>query len=89
MRRVIVLSLGLSLVAATAPQAGTFERARIVPDLGLDAITRGVTRQQVGRELFSDPWATATIGHVDLYDVFPYVESRTFQIVSIRAGTGS
>ncbi|MCC6348268.1 MAG: T9SS type A sorting domain-containing protein [Candidatus Eisenbacteria bacterium] len=82
MRRVIVLSLGLSLVAATAPQAGTFERARIVPDLGLDAITRGVTRQQVGRELFSDPWATATIGHVDLYDVFPYVESRTFQIVS-------
>lgn len=82
MRRAILLTLGLTLLAATAPRAGTFERARIVPDLGLDAITRGVTRQQVGRDLFSDPWATVTIGHVDLYDVFPYVESRTFQVVS-------
>jgi hypothetical protein len=81
-RRAILLTLGISLFAASAPRAGTFERARIVPDLGLDAITRGVTRQQVGRDVFSDPWATATIGHVDLYDVFPYVESRTFQVVS-------
>jgi DNA-binding beta-propeller fold protein YncE len=81
-RRVILLTVGLTLAVATAPRAGTFERARIVPDLGLDAITRGVTRQQVGRDVFSDPWATATIGHVDLYDVFPYVESRTFQVVS-------
>jgi len=81
-RRAILLTLSISLLAASAPQAGTFERARIVPDLGLDAITRGVTRQQVGRDVFSDPWATATIGHVDLYDVFPYVESRTFQVVS-------
>ena len=82
MRRAILLSLGILLVAATDPRADTFERARIVPDLGLDAITRGVTRQQVGRNVFSDPWATATIGHVDLYDVFPYVESRAFQVVS-------
>lgn len=82
MRRAILMILGFTVVAANAPQAGTFERARIVPDLGLDAITRGVTRQQVGRDLFSDPWATATIGHVDLYDVFPYVESRTFQLVT-------
>lgn len=82
MRRAILLTLGITLAAAAAPRAGTFERARIVPDLGLDAITRGVTRQQVGRDVFSDPWATATIGHVDLYDVFPYVESRTFQVVS-------
>jgi len=81
-RRAILLTLGITLLAATAPRAGTFERTRIVPDLGLDAITRGVTRQQVGRDLFSDPWATVTIGHVDLYDVFPYVESRTFEVVS-------
>lgn len=82
MRHAILLTLGITLVAASAPRAGTFERARIVPDLGLDAITRGITREQVGKDLFSDPWATATIGHVDLYDVFPYVESRTFQLVS-------
>jgi DNA-binding beta-propeller fold protein YncE len=81
-RRAILLSLGILLVAATDPRADTFERARIVPDLGLDAITRGVTRQQVGRSVFSDPWATATIGHIDLYDVFPYVVSRAFQVVS-------
>lgn len=82
MRRAILLTLGITLAAASEPHAGTFERARIVPDLGLDAITRGLTRQQVGRDVFSDPWATATLGHVDLYDVFPYVESRTFQVVS-------
>lgn len=82
MRRTILLTLGIMLAATSAARAGTFERARVVPDLGLDAITRGVTRQQVGRDLFSEPWATATIGHVDLYAVFPYVESRTFQVVS-------
>lgn len=82
MRRTILLTLGITLAATSLSRAGTFERARIVPDLGLDAITRGVTRQQVGRDVFADPWATVTIGHVDLYDVFPYVESRTFQVVS-------
>jgi len=81
-RRAILTTLGLTLLAATAPRAGTFERAPIDPGLGLDAVTRGVTREQLGRELFSNPWATATIGHVDVYPVFPYVESRTFQVVS-------
>jgi hypothetical protein len=81
-RRAILLTLGITLVAASGPRAGTFERTRIVPDLGLDAITRGVTREQVGRDVFSDPWSTVTIGHVDLYASFPYVESRTFQVVS-------
>ncbi len=32
--------------------------------------------------MFADPWSTVTIGSVDLYSVYPYVESRTFQIVS-------
>lgn len=82
MRRAILLTLGITLAAASTARAGTFERTRIVPDLGLDAITRNVTREQVGRDVFSDPWSTVTIGHVDLYDVFPYVESRTFQLVS-------
>ena len=48
----------------------------------LDALTRGVARAQLGRDVFSDPWAAVTIGNVDLYSTFPYVESRTFEIVS-------
>ena len=82
MRRAILLTISLTLAAIPPVSASTFERSPIVPELGLDALTRGVTREKLGRDLFSDPYATVTIGHVDVYDVFPYVESRTFQVVS-------
>ena len=81
MRRLTVTTATLLLIAAPAA-AGTFARDRIAPDLGADALTRGVARAQVGRDLFADPYATVTLGSVDVYDVFPYVESRTFQVVS-------
>jgi len=81
-RRAILLTISLTLAAIPPVSASTFERSPIVPELGLDALTRGVTREKLGRDLFSDPYATVTIGHVDVYDVFPYVESRTFQVVS-------
>lgn len=81
MRRLTVTTATLLLIAAPAA-AGTFARDRIAPDLGADALTRGVSRSQVGRDLFADPYATVTLGSVDVYDVFPYVESRTFQVVS-------
>ncbi len=80
MRPTVLLCLGLIL--ATPAGAATFQRAPIAPDLGLDALTRGVARQQLGRDVFSTPYAAVTIGHVDVYPVFPYVESRTFEIVS-------
>jgi len=79
-RHPVLLCLGLIL--ATPAGAATFQRAPIAPDLGLDALTRGVARQQLGRDVFSTPYAAVTIGHVDVYPVFPYVESRTFEIVS-------
>lgn len=82
MRRAILLTSVLTVITAPTLRAGTFEPSRIAPDQGLDALNRSVARAQVGRDLFSDPWATVTIGSVDVYDVFPYVESRTFQIVS-------
>lgn len=82
MRRSIPLSLCLALVAVQPATSATFDRARIAPELGLDAITRGVTREALGRDVFANPWATVTIGTVDVYDVFPYVENRTFQFVS-------
>ena len=82
MRRTILLNILLTLVAAPPLHAGTFQPTPIAPDLGLDALTRGVARSQLNRDVFSDPWSTVTIGSVDLYSVYPYVESRTFQIVS-------
>ena len=62
--------------------AATFAPAPLAPDLGLDALTRQVTRAQLARTLFADPWATVTLSHVDVYDRFPFVESRHFVIVS-------
>ncbi len=82
MRRALLLTLSLSVISAATTPAATFAPTRIAPDWGLDALTRGVSRQQVGRDLFSDPYATVTLGSTDVYSVFPYVETRTFQIVS-------
>jgi len=81
-RRSLPLTLGLMLAAATPLLAGTFDKSRIAPDLGLDALTRSVARDQVGRDLFSNPYSAVTLGTVDVYDAFPYVETRTFAIVS-------
>jgi DNA-binding beta-propeller fold protein YncE len=76
----------LALAVMTCPMgtlvAGTFERTPLAPEVGLDVLTRRVAREQVGRELFSNPYATVTIANVDVYDRFPYVESRHVQVVS-------
>jgi hypothetical protein len=74
--------LGLVAVLGAPAYAGTFAPAPLAPDLGLDALTKRVARVQLGRDLFSDPWAAVTLSHVDVYDRFPYVESRHFLIVS-------
>jgi DNA-binding beta-propeller fold protein YncE len=82
MRRTILLMVSLSLVATRSLDAGTFNRTSIAPAFGVDALTRGVARERVQRDLFADPYATVTLETVDIYNVFPYVESRTFQVVS-------
>ena len=82
MRRHLLGILGLTAALASPLDAATFSRTPIAPELGLDALTRGVAREKLGRDLFSNPWATVTIAHVDVYDRFPYVESRRFQVVS-------
>jgi hypothetical protein len=81
-RRHTLLILALALATAPPAAAGTFQKVPLAPDLGLDALTKGVARTQLGRDLLANPYATVTLSHVDLYDVFPYVESRDFQIVS-------
>jgi DNA-binding beta-propeller fold protein YncE len=72
----------LALATAGPVDAKTFTRTPLAPELGLDVLTRGVTRERVGRDLFSDPYATVTLANVDVYDRFPWVESRRFQVVS-------
>lgn len=82
MRRHILLTLGLLVTLSAPAAAGTFTPAAIAPDLGLEALTQRVAREQLGRTLFGDPWATVTLSHVDVYDRFPWIESRHFLIVS-------
>lgn len=82
MRRLIPLALIATVSLAHPLMADTFARAPIAPDLGFDALDRGVARQQLGRDLFGDTYASVTIGNVDVYDRFPYVSSRTFEVVS-------
>ncbi|HEY6866772.1 MAG TPA: hypothetical protein VI792_05915, partial [Candidatus Eisenbacteria bacterium] len=82
MRSSILLFIGLSLCAAPPVGAGTFAQTPIAPALGLDALTRTVARERLGRDVFSNPYATVAISHVDVYDRFPYVEGRQFEIVS-------
>jgi sugar lactone lactonase YvrE len=81
-RRLILLALGLTLAAARPVPAATFSTSPIAPELGIDSFTRKLTRDQLGRDLFANPWSTVTISNVDLYDRFPYVESRQFLVVS-------
>ena len=82
MRRSILLALALATYPIGMPSAGTFEKTPLAPEVGVDVLTRRVSREQVGRELFGNPYATVTIANVDVYDRFPYVETRHFLVVS-------
>ncbi len=78
--RLVPLAL-LALVPIGA-DAQTFRAAPLLAEDGVVAVTRDVAREAVGRDLFGSPWATAVVGRVDVYDRFPYLESRWFQVVS-------
>ncbi len=82
MTRSMLLALALTMCPIGMLSAGTFEKTPLAPEVGLDVLTRRVAREQVGRELFANPYATVTIANVDVYDRFPYVETRHFQVVS-------
>ena len=82
MRRTMLVALTLTMCPVGIASAGTFERAPLAPEAGVDVLTRRVTREQVGRDLFADPYASVTIASVDVYDRFPYLETRQVQVVS-------
>jgi hypothetical protein len=71
----LILGAGLS-------HAGTFVPTPYLADEKVDVLTRRVANEQFSRNLMGTPYATVVLGHVDVYDRFPYLESRYFQIVS-------
>ncbi|GJM43597.1 MAG: hypothetical protein DHS20C21_04390 [Gemmatimonadota bacterium] len=82
MKRISYL-LGITLLAGPTPTvAASFSHRPYLQDEGVDVLNRTVARQLVDRDLLANPYDTAVIGHVDVYDRFPYVESRWFQVVS-------
>ncbi|MEZ4654027.1 MAG: FlgD immunoglobulin-like domain containing protein [Candidatus Eisenbacteria bacterium] len=76
------VGLAMTLWGGSAALAATFEPAPISPELGLDVLDRSVTEEHLERALLAAPYAVAALGTVDVYDVFPYVESRFFVVVS-------
>lgn len=82
MTRTFFASAVILAALAGDAHAATFTPAPLLPGVGVDVLDRAATREKMQRELFGDPWATAVIGHVDVYDRFPYLESRWYQIVS-------
>lgn len=82
MRRPMLLALVLTTCPLSPSFAGTFQKTPLAPEAGVDVLTRRVAREQMGRDLFANPYATVTIANVDVYDRFPYLESRQFQVVS-------
>jgi hypothetical protein len=77
-----MLTVATAAPLSGAMAAGTFTPTPIAPAQGVDRMNLDAARQLVGRDLFGEPYATVTLSNVDLYDRFPYVESRDFQIVS-------
>lgn len=72
----------LLLLDAASSRAGTFAPTPYLPQDHVDVLTRQVANEQFSRDLLGAPYATVVIGHVDVYDRFPYIESRYFQFVS-------
>jgi len=81
MKRTALIITILVLGAATA-FAETFKPATYLAEAKVEVLTRNVANDLVGRDLFGAPYATVVVGNVDVYDRFPYVEARYFQIVS-------
>lgn len=81
MKRIFIGSLAILLLAGSSA-AETFRSASVAADLGVDVFTRSEAQQHFDRDLLSEPWATVVLGRVDVYDRFPYLEARYFQVVS-------
>lgn len=81
MRKAIQLGMVIPLLAAVA-SADTFVPSPLLEEHGIDVINETVTRDMLDRGLFGKPYATVVLGQTDIYERFPYVESRYFVVVS-------
>jgi hypothetical protein len=79
--RTSLLLATLLMLSGTA-HGKSFVGAPILESAGLQSLNRSVTRAELARDLFGEPYDTAVLGSIDVYDRFPYLESRWFQIVS-------
>src|SRR5262245_40629026 len=76
------LIISILVLSAAQASAGTFEPAPYLAELHVDVLSKQVANEQFGRDLFGEPYATVVVGNVDVYDRFPYLEARYFQVVS-------
>jgi hypothetical protein len=76
------LLVSILISAATPSLAGTFTPAPYVKEERVDVLTRAVANEKFSRDLLGAPYATVVVANVDVYDRFPYVEARYFQIVT-------
>jgi hypothetical protein len=74
--------ISLMVLGAGAGQAATFDPTPYLAEAGVDVMTRRVANEQFNRDLLGAPYATVVVGHVDVYDRFPYLEAHYFQVVS-------
>lgn len=77
-----ILRMLPALLPTASAVAATFTDAPLLADQGVQALDRTVSRSELDRELFGEPYATVVVGHVDVYDVFPYLEARWFEVVA-------
>jgi len=78
----ITLIISILLLGAANADARTFNPTPYIAEANVDVLTKNVANGQFGRDLFGNPYATVVVGNVDVYDRFPYIEARYFQIVS-------
>ncbi len=81
MRRTLSTACLLAFAASPA-LADTLEPRSLAPEIGVDALTREVANRHLDRDLLSRPYAAVVLGSVDLYDTFPFAESRYVQVVT-------
>jgi len=74
--------ISILVLGAVEARAETFQPAPYLADAEVDVLTKRVANEQFGRDLFGEPYATVVVGNVDVYDRFPYLEARYFQVVS-------
>ncbi len=76
------ITLIITMLLAGTATAGTFNPMPYLADNQVDVLSRQVANQTVDRDLFEAPYATVIVGNVDIYDRFPFLEARYFQVVS-------